>query len=443
MITVSSAIPHTSGVYLFKKGKTLLYIGKAANLKKRLASYFRKNASDKVRRLREEATALEWQETNSEIEALIREAELIKRHLPKYNVLMRDDKSYFYVAVTREEFPKIFIAHQPRAKNRKPKAKFLGPFTSGSALFGTLKLLRKIFPYCTCKQLHKRPCLNAEIGRCLGFCCGKNKLQHAKLKAQNGEYKKNIKNVIAVLSGKRKRIASGLMRSMRDAAKKQEFERAAKLRDQWEALENIFAHRSVIEVGLQSLQSRNRRLRARAWPRIEREIQALLGTDRRIRRVEGYDISNISGSAASGSMVVFLNGMPAKSEYRKFKIKTVRGANDVAMHTEVMRRRMAHAEWPYPDLIVMDGGKAQLHAALSVWKFLVPSPIKSGTKFQRPIITALAKREEELYSEGRGVPVRLDALSPDARHFFQRGRDESHRFAKKYHHKIRELALKN
>ena len=189
----AESAPHAPGVYTFRRGSTPIYIGKAVDLSRRLASYFRRVASDKVRRLRAEATALDWVETRSEIEALIREAGEIKRHMPRFNVLMRDDKDYFYVGFTREEYPRIFITHQPQRgrvrnqelgikKNRNSKfiirdSRYMGPFTSGSALRSTLKILRRVFPYCTCKTPHKRPCLNAQIGRCPGYCCLSGRMQ--------------------------------------------------------------------------------------------------------------------------------------------------------------------------------------------------------------------------------------------------------------------------
>ena len=424
--------------------------------------------------MREEATALTWIETESEIEALIKEAELIKRHLPKFNILMRDDKSYFYAVITNAEFPRIFVAHKTQIGNeelrksdsprgvRLPSARSIGPFTSGSALRAALKLLRRVFPYCTCKQAHKRPCLNSQIGRCPGFCCVaplpatalsagysliRTNKRIAKTAGKNDikRYRDNIRKILAVLSGKRQRIASETRRLMRDAAKKQNFERAAILRDQMESMENIFAHRRMLEGGLPL---RSPPSRAQAWTSVEHTIRSLLGTNRRIRRTEGYDISNISGTAATGSMVVFINGSPAKSEYRKFKIKTVRGANDAAAHREVMRRRLAHPEWGMPDLVVMDGGKPQLNAALSVIQhFRSPTSEVSEVGLRNinhkiPVVVALAKREEELYTEGKQKPVRLDSLPPAAMHFFQRVRDESHRFAKKYHHKLREISYR-
>ncbi|MFY9462897.1 MAG: GIY-YIG nuclease family protein [Candidatus Sungiibacteriota bacterium] len=439
--------PQIAGVYIFWRGKTPIYIGKAGNLKKRLASYFRVNAAPKVRALREEATMLAWQETASEIEALIREAELIKKHLPKYNVLLRDDKSYYYVAITHEQFPRVFVVHKTRLAG-KGFRRAVGPFTSGSALFGTLRILRRIFPYCTCKQVHKRPCVNAQIGRCLGFCCDKTRT-HDQTREEQGDYQSNIRNIIAVLSGGRKRILSRLKREMRDHAKKHAFEAASQLRDQAEALENVFSHQYTLESNIQKRSKRD-------WQKIEKEIQKLLRTTKRISRVEGYDISNISGTAASGSMVVFINGLPTKSLYRKFKIKTVHQANDIAMHQEMMRRRLLRKKWDMPDMVVIDGGLPQLNAIRAV--------LRPGN--ENILLTALAKREEELYIdpvrsktpkasadvpsahrtsngvEGKVRRVRLNTLSSDVMLFFQHVRDESHRFAKKYHHKLRELAYR-
>lgn len=436
-------IPDTPGIYIFhNKQKTPLYIGKAGNLKKRLASYWRKNVGQKTKLLLQEATHLELKKTGSEIEALIREAELIKKYRPKYNILMRDDKNYFYVGITKETFPKIFITHQPQQKGlgtsrqelvtKKQKLtanpyplvpNYIGPFTSGSALKTTLKLLRHIFPYCTCNKLHKRPCLNAEIGKCPGYCCTATNHQQPTTNDQN-EYKKNVKNIIAVLRGKKQRLLTELQKAMREASQKQDYEKAAKLRNQITGLKDVFAHKKVLELP-RAISN---------WPALQKKLHVLVGTAKPIERIEGYDISNISGTEAGGSMVVFTNGKPDKKEYRIFKIKTVRGANDVAMIKEVIRRRMRHSEWQFPNMIVIDGGKPQLNAALSQ---LTTHNLQPST-----IITALAKQEEELYIERREKPVPLKLLDRDVLHLFQAVRDEAHRFAKKYHHKLRETGLK-
>lgn len=409
------SIPPNPGVYTFLDGREKpVYIGKAANLKKRLNSYWRKNVSAKVGQLLGEAVKVRWVMAESEIDALLKEAELIKQYRPKYNILMRDDKNYFYVGFTKETFPRIFMTHQPRG----PQTKFIGPFTSGGALKIVLQLLRRLFPYCTCGKPHKRPCLNSQIGRCPGYCCVFGTMD----KKSKAEYMDNIKDIRNILTGKKKSLFKKLKKEMRQAAKLREFERAAVLRDQMLGIENIFSHPLTPVL----------RVPRSPWPKIEKVIQTVTRAKKRISRVEGYDISNISGTAATGSMVVFVEGIPAKSEYRKFKIKTVHQISDVDMLKEVIGRRLAHKEWQYPDLMLIDGGKPQLNAVRSVITSNQLSVIK---------LASLAKREEELYIEGQAKPILLSTLPPNVAFFFQRVRDESHRFAKRYHHKLREKQI--
>lgn len=432
---IAKKAPHAPGVYIFRRGKRPIYVGKAANIKKRVTSYFRKNGGEKTRLLTADATVLEFLETPSEIEALILEAELIRRYEPKFNVIQPD---YLYVGVTDEEFPKFFFTREPgrggaendarqREKNRtvrnRESDKFIGPFTSAHAIRSVVRMLRRVFPYCTCKTPHKRLCLNAHIGRCLGFCCLN---QYVPTDEERARYRGNIKNIIAILRGKKRQLLRELKRELRTAVAEEKFERAAELRDWLLGVENVFRHSPAIHREMQV-----RRNSAMAWNAIQPVIQVLLKTDDPIHRVEGYDISNISGTDATGSMVVFIDGAPAKKEYRKFKIKTIHQANDVAMHKEVMRRRLNHiSDWGTPDLLVIDGGKPQLGAVRSLMH-------GDHTSIH---LSALAKREEELYIQGRVLPVRLSALPPAVMFFFQRVRDESHRFAKKYHHKLRELS---
>ena len=429
-------IPNRPGVYVFKKSHKPIYVGKASSLKARLGSYFLKNVGEKVKKLLEEADEVNWTETRSEIEALIKESELIKIHTPKFNVVMRDDKGYFYAAITKEEFPRIFLTHQPRTgiKNQESGIRarrkirgmnYIGPFTSGSALKTTLRLLRTIFPYCVCKEIHKRPCLNAQIGRCPGYCC-MTRTDSGFLKA---EYKKNITSIASIFLGKKKRLLRDLRRQMKELSASRDYEKAAKARDQILGIENIFSHAFVLQ---ERGATRNKALWQ--WDATQKTVKNVFGTEKNISRVEGYDISNISGTEATGSMVVFIDGKPEKSEYRKFKIKTVHQISDIAMHKEVMRRRLNHPKWKYPDVILIDGGKGQLNALLSVL---------AERRFSGKILAAgLAKREEELYIEGRSQPMRLRSLPFETASFFQRVRDESHRFAKKYHHKLREMGLR-
>ncbi len=449
MLSRPPDIPLSPGVYTFKRRKIPIYIGKAGNLKKRLGSYWLKSASSKTNLLLTEASSVRWEETGSEIEALIKEAELIKKYLPKYNVLLRDDKNYFYVAVTKENFPKIFITHQPdqlKTKNLKLKT-IVGPFTSGSALKDTLRLLRKIFPYCTCFKPHRRPCLSSQIGRCLGFCCaltdgslssGGSETSRTSHDNNKKQYQENIKKITAVLTGKRRKLLSSLKKQMRTAVKKENYESAAKLRDQVFGLENIFGHKYVLTPrqargiilpelveGLIIATNTN-------WKTIEKELQKILHTDKNISRVEGYDISNISGVDATGSMVVFTKGMANKKEYRHFRIKTVSRISDVDMLKEVLDRRLRRADWPKPDFILIDGGKTQLNAALSVF---------DRVKIKFPI-AALAKREEELFLPKHKYSIPTNSLNASTKLFLQSIRDESHRFARRYHHWLRKKTVK-
>ena len=403
-------IPQTCGVYIFLViNKTPLYIGKAIKLRSRILSHIR---NPQKPRFLDETKTIEARQTESEIEALVLEARLIKEHKPRYNVAMRDDKQYFYVAFTRSEFPRIFIAHQFSTKNRS------GPFTDGRALKTTLKLLRRVFPYCTCKTPHKRFCLNYHMGRDLGYCCSlssKLKVQKSKLQLKSQkEYKDNINHIKHILRGKRSVVIKNLEKEMKDAAKKQDFEKAAKLRNQLEGIQNVLAHKKIFRD--ESTQRKLLILNSKIL------IQGL-------KRIEGYDISNIQGNFAVGSMVVFEKNeegklVPKKSDYRRFKIKTIKGANDPAMMGEVLARRLRHPEWHLPDLFLIDGGLTQRNAVLAAL---------AKASVARPVF-GLAKREEELYT-GHSV-IRLSSLSRDEELLFTFIRNEAHRFAIGYYRKL-------
>lgn len=406
-------LPQDPGIYRFfdVDGNTI-YIGKAINLKNRVKSYFQNNIGvfGAKATMIPQITKIKWQITSSEAEALILEANLVKKHQPKFNVLLRDDKTYFYVAITKENFPKIKIIHKNQIRNSQSVIRnFVGPFTDGTALRQTLKLLRQAFPFCTCKTPHKRPCLNYQIGKCTGICCTQNpKFWH--FKTTPTEYRKNIKRIIKVLLGEKSEIAEQLELEMKKASQKHQFELAAKLRDQLWQLENIFSHRQVV----------------RDETRIERglvELANILKIETP-KRIEAYDISNIQGKHAVGSMVVFTNGQPDKSQYRKFKIKTITGANDVWMLKEIVSRRLRHKEWPTPNLLLIDGGQAQLNIAQLALKQI---------KLNLPVIS-LAKKEEIIHTPQK--PINLKKDSP-ALQILQQARDEAHRFAISYHKKLR------
>ena len=407
-------------MYLFKNASgKILYIGKASNLKERLRSYKNTRTLPQAKqKMMREASILETKQTLSEPEALILEASLIKKYRPPYNVLLRDDKNYFFVAITRERFPRIFITHRPSNARRLKLEAYAGPFTDGNALKHVLRMLRTIFPYCTCKRAHMRLCVNAEIGRCPGFCCNKNApSENKKL------YGKNIKNIIAILSGKQQTLLKKLRKEMARCSKKKQYEKAAIIRDQAISIEKIFSHSSVIKRDFDH--DISRALRA-----LE-ELFSLTSSE----RIEGYDISNIQGKMAVGSMVVFQNGVPKKEQYRRFKIKTIQGANDPAMIEEIVKRRFHNSDWPLPDFMLIDGGRPQLNAALAAQQET------SGTKRARIAIAALAKREEELYLPRQRVPLKLYTLPSPLLYLLQHIRNEAHRFAISYHRRLHKKSL--
>ena len=410
-----SQLPTGAGVYAFKHGKTLLYIGKAINIRERVKNHFG-SPGYKDTSFLDQTTTIGFLETDSAIEALILEATLIKKHQPKFNVMWRDDKNYFYVGVTKEEHPRVFITHQPKekskVKSKKPKVKYVGPFVDGSSLKKTLRFLRKIFPYLTVKQHSKTPCLWCHLELCPG--------PHPRTVV----YKQNIKNLVAVLNGKRKSVLQTLQKEMKAAASHQQFERAAIVRDQVSALENIVAHASIIAP------IKNERER---WDTIQAMLQTILKHKGTISRIEGYDIANIQGKQATGSMVVFVNGYPDKSLYRKFKIKLPDKPNDVAMIKEILQIRCRHPEWNYPDLIFIDGGKGQLNAAKAA--------VQRNKTLNCPLV-ALAKGKNELYIERSKKPTPLKDLPQPICHLMLQIRDEAHRFARAYHHRLRSIDLR-
>jgi len=385
---------------------------------------------------------------------LLKEAELIKKHQPKFNVLWRDDKNYFFVAVTKEDFPRIFITHQLKQKleirNSKLEINYVGPFVAGIALKKTLQFLRKIFPYRTCKTIPKRPCLWYQMRLCPGPC-----LLDSKVASQIPNFKEKIKKesqentrvLLKIFQGRRKEVLKNLKKEMKKFSKAQEFEKAANRRDRIELLENIFEHARVLQ-GLTERKIEN-------WQRIEKELRKILdqklkirtclaSLDRtlisarkkiyipKIKRIEGYDISNIQGKEATGAMVVFEKGKPDKDEYRKFKIKIEGKPNDVAMLKEVLSRRFKHREWRFPQLILIDGGKAQLNIAKKVL-----NQYKSALSVSISVF-ALAKRKNTLYLENQKEPIFLKDIPQEISNLILRIRDEAHRFAISYHKKLRE-----
>jgi len=454
-----SQLPKTAGVYAFKNEKEILYIGKAANIKERVKNHFSQsnyrdnlfiNQTKKIGYIK---TSSEFAEPSvhltshpasqgSTIEALILEANLIKKYQPKYNIVWKDSKNYFFIGITKEDFPQIFITHQPvevlsskykvlRRKNipttkyKILNTKFVGPFVDGKALKQTLKILRKIFPFRSCNKIPKHPCLWYQLKRCPAPCLLKSAVAEQIPNLNNKikrEYQDNIKNIRKILEGKKTQVLKNLKKEMKTASKNQKFEKAAKIRDQIMALEKVLAHTRIFEGYV----------KPRSWQYFTVVLKKILRTKRKIFRIEAYDVSNIQGQKATGSMITFLRGKPDKNFYRRFKIKISGKPDDTAMLKEILTRRLKHKEWPFPDLILIDGGKPQLNIAV---KSKSQNPNSKKIK-----IIALAKRKNELFIENQKKPILLKNLPREIFNLILQLRDEAHRFAKKYHLKLRENA---
>ena len=533
-------LPAKPGVYLFKdKDGKVIYVGKAANLNSRVRSYFGapSNLPPKIQQLVSRIQDFEFVVTNSEQEALILECNMIKKHTPKYNASLKDNKTFPYLRIDiNEDWPRVCITRRVQ----KDGARYFGPFASAGSVRKTLGLIEKIFPFRSCsKRIEgrgKRPCLDYYIRRCLGPCIGAVEKQ---------EYRELVNEVVLFLQGKQELILRELNANMKAAAQQLQFERAALLRDQIKAIEEVIEGQRIavklkgekdviglaqneeqacvelfsirnsklvgqdhfIMEGIQGEsarqimtsfvkqyyasasyipplillqhpvdepqmlsewlgQQRNGKVKLQVPQRgakkklvdtaaenaaqglqiaqvkemkaevIKSGLQELkdrLHLPKLPRRIECYDVSNIQGALAVSSMVVLEEGRPKPAHYRRFRIKTVAGADDYAMIQETLRRRFrrgltAEGAWAIaPDLVLIDGGKGQLNAALEV---------RQGLGLESIPIASLAKENEEVFMPGHSQPVRIAKDSP-ALHILQRARDEAHRFAISYHRRLR------
>lgn len=535
LAAVLSHLPDKPGVYLMKDANAqVIYVGKAINLKNRVRSYFQesRNHTPKVRVMVEQIITLETIITGTEMEALILESNLIKKHRPKYNIRLRDDKQYPYLRIdVQDAFSRVTIARQIK----KDGARYFGPYTSSGAVYETLRLLKKIFPLRTCKRNigedRGRPCLNYHIKRCLAPC---------DRQVDEAAYRQMIREICLFLEGRQDKLMKKLRAKMLDASDRMAFEQAAKIRDQIQAIEKVIEKQNINipaaddqdALGLarnhagtcvQVFLVRSGKLIGRehfllageegaadrevltgfikqyyaraafipkeillpleidepdliaAWlterrgtkvhlqiPKrgVKRELvnmatenarEVLDGQTAQLQqqeahslgavtelqqylqltnppyRIECFDNSNIQGADAVSSMVVFEGGKPKKEDYRRYKIKTVQGANDFATMQEVVHRRYKDGKPPLPDLIIIDGGKGQLHAAREVLHGLNLAHIPTY---------GLAKEFELLFREEDPAPIALPRHST-ALFLVQRIRDEAHRFAITYHRQLR------
>ncbi len=424
--------PETPGVYIMKDaGGRVLYVGKAANLRRRVSSYFERPHDVRIETLVGRIASIDIEEKDTALEALIREAELIKTLAPPFNVREKDDKSFLYFEITRERFPRVLLVRGAGVTEGKrgvvaARSRY-GPFTSASSAREALRILRRIFPWSTHDPEEigtlRRPCFNYEIGLCPGTCVGA---------IAHGDYMKNIDRLRMFFEGKKARIIRALEREMKTAARRREFEKAEKLRRQMFALKHIQDT---------ALISDNDTLLSGAGEARGGAGGDAAGAGKRGYRIEGYDISNISGTSAVGSMVVFMDGEPDKNEYRKFRIRSVFQPNDVGMLKEVLERRFAHSSptgsgttasaarksherWPMPDLVLIDGGLAQVNTARRVM-------LKAGLRI--PIV-GIAKGPKRDRNDIIGlVPKGVQKAT------LVKVRDEAHRFAISYHKKLRRI----
>ncbi|MDE2031330.1 MAG: GIY-YIG nuclease family protein [Patescibacteria group bacterium] len=348
-------LPDKPGVYFFKKNKDILYIGKATSLRSRVKSYFSRDLiatrGPIILDMTVQADRLDWQETDSVLEALILEAELIKKNQPKYNTKEKDNKSWNYVCITRETLPQVQVIRGKNIKNQqkeflqKSYQGIYGPFTNGLQLREAMKIIRRIFPYIDTQSSKHH---NFEFYRQLGLT------PDTKSKEIKNTYKKNISNLKLFFQGKKKKIILNLKKDMMLLAKKKEFEKAGEIK------KRIFALEHINDVALISEETSQRNNNSQAS---------------NLFRIESYDIAHMSGKNMVGVMTVVEDGQVAKNEYKKFIIRTQDNANDTGALEEVLSRRFRHTEWGIPQLIVVDGSTAQINVAkrvLSRYQFDIP-----------------------------------------------------------------------
>jgi excinuclease ABC subunit C len=425
-------LPQDPGVYLFKDAAgRVLYVGKAANLRSRVASYFQPGANLTVSRnqridrmvktLVEDIDHLVCQ---SEVDALLIENRLIKDVRPEFNAQLKDGKTYPYLQITTDEpFPRVSITREPRAKG----AKLYGPFVSVAELRGALPLLQRVFKFRTCnldithedrRKRKFRPCILHSIKQCTAPCADR---------VSQEDYKQQITRFRRFLASKGSQLKKELEAEMAQAAKELDFEKAAQLRDELRALDGL-QKRGIVEEHVQP-----EAFYIDPSDSLQRLADAL-GMDQPPRSLEGIDIAHLAGGELVGSLVMFIDGKPFKDGYRRYKIKTVEGNDDFASIREVVWRRYKHAgmnQELFPDVILIDGGKGQLSAAYSAFDDLAFTP---------PMLISLAKKEEEVFVHGRQEPLRLSRRDPALR-LLQSIRDEAHRFAQHYHHILRRRSM--
>jgi excinuclease ABC subunit C len=421
--------PTAPGVYIMKDSQgRVIYVGKAKNLRNRAGHYFTQAAVDdaRTRDLVKLIGDIDFLPADSDVDALLLEARLVKDIQPRFNIDLKDDKSFPYLQIRmREEYPRVEFTRTPRRRG----VKLYGPFTSAKSLRLAMQVLQRIFKFRTCTLDIKsddprwrwfRPCLLHSIGKCTAPC---------NFRVSRDEYRKQIRALRMVLEGKKARLLREMEREMKDASAAMQFEKAARLRDDIDALKNL-GRRGDVEKDVQPqvfyIEPRKGLV----------GLRKILGLPKVPRTIEGIDIAHLGGTETVASLVSFIDGLPFKPGYRRYRIRSVAGVDDFASIREVVARRfrrLARDEEVFPDILLIDGGKGQLNAALDAFRVL---------GIEAPALISLAKREEELYLPGEAEPVRLSRHAAALR-LLQYVRDEAHRFAQHYHHILRRKKIQD
>ena len=415
--------PQSPGVYLMKdNAEVVIYVGKAKNLRNRAGSYFLKAAAEDSRTSPwiHEIADIDFVQCDSEVDALLMESRLIKDIQPRHNKDLKDDKTFPYLMITtRDEFPRVEVTREPKAKG----VKLYGPFPSAGALRGAIQVLQKIFKFRTCtldisesdeKWNWFRPCLLASINQCTAPC---------NLRVSKEDYRRDIKHLQTFLDGGKKRLLKEMHNEMQSASKALDFERAAVLRDEINMLESL-EQRGDLDTHVQPEVFYIDPTKGLTG------LRKVLGLEKTPRIIEGVDIAHLGGGETVASLVQFIDGLPFKPGYRRYRIEDVKGVDDFRSIYEVVSRRfrrLSDEGDSFPDILLIDGGKGQLSSAMAAFRDQDITP---------PVVISLAKRDEEIFRPGNPEPLRL-SKSAFALRLLQYVRDESHRFAQHYHHILR------
>jgi excinuclease ABC subunit C len=411
-------LPKKPGVYLFKDSAgRVVYVGKAASLRTRVSSYFHSRALDaKTQALVAAVRDLDYIETDSEVEALLLEARLIKRYSPRYNSELKDDKSYPVIAISREPFPRVTVT-----RDRTRDSEYIGPFASASDLRHSMPVLQRIFRFRTCgfvidpdARRRRRPCLLHYIDRCSAPCAGR---------VSRAEYAEQLRHLKVFLRRGKKKLVVALNKRMMETARDLDFETAAVMRDELSALERLNALPRAAQIEAELIHpDKKEGLRL---------LKKTLKLKRTPRLIDGIDAAQISGKEAVGSAVVFADGEPHNSSYRHYRIRDARTLDDPGMIAEVVLRRYgrkARENGTMPHVLLVDGGETQLRAAVNAVE-------NAGAAGKVGAVISLAKREERVFV-ANGESILMERTSP-ALKILQHVRDEAHRFAQRYHHILR------